>query len=168
MPSSASETARASEASGAADFFAPDATTRRLGPDRRQRPTRMLSRYWLRGRRRGVRRGTDKQYIYVDRYTKAEWIYVIGIVLMSLADLLLTLNYLANGGEEANPFMRWTIEWGGTLGFAGVKMFLTVAGALFLLIHARFRRVRFFMMVLFGGYVALMLYHSYLLARTGG
>ena len=165
MPESPSSTGTDSPPD-AGDFFAPDAQTRRLGPDRRVRPTRMFSRYWLRGRRRGVRRGTDKQYIYVDRYTKAEWTYVIGIVVMSLADLLLTLLYLSRGGEEANPFMRWALEWGGTAGFAAVKMFLTIAGALFLLIHARFRRVRFFMMLLFSGYVALMLYHSFLLVRT--
>ena len=62
--------------------------------------------------------------------------------------------------------MRWALEWGGNAGFATIKMALTVAGALFLLLHARFRRVRFFMMVLFGGYVALMLYHTLLLVKT--
>lgn len=147
------------------DFFSPDSTNRRAGTDRRRRPTPMFSRYWLRGRRRGGRRGTDGQNVYVDRYTRAEWILVGGIVLMSLADLVLTLAYLWRGGEEANPVMRWALEWGGEVFFAALKMGLTVAGALFLLLHARFRRVRFFTTALFAGYVLLMLYHSFLLWR---
>ena len=150
------------------DFFSPDASSRREGPDRRKRPTRLFSRYWLRGRRRGVRRGTDNQQIYVDRYTRAEWILTGGIVLMSAADLYLTLLYLWRGGEEANPIMRWALEWGGETFFGVLKMGLTSAGALFLLLHARFRRIRFVTTGLFAGYVLLMLYHSYLLYRDLG
>ena len=150
------------------DFFSPDTENRRTGTDRRKRPTPMFSRYWLRGRRRGGRRDRDGKDIYVDRYTRAEWILVGGIVLMSLADLILTLMYLWRGGEEANPVMRWALEWGGEVFFAALKMGLTVSGALFLLLHARFRRVRFFTTVLFAGYVLLMLYHSFLLWRDLG
>lgn len=145
------------------DFFRPDAENKRQGPDRRQRPTPIFSRYWLRGRRRGSRRGSDKSATYVDRYTTREWTLVIGIMVMSLADLMLTLAYLHRGGEEANPVMRWALEWGGEYFFAGLKTALTTAGALFLLLHVRFSRVRFWLGVLFAGYVLLMLYHSYIL-----
>jgi hypothetical protein len=147
------------------DFFRPDAENKRQGPDRRQRATPMFSRYWLRGRRRGTRRGSDKTQVYVDRYTRMEWTLVAGIMLMSLADLVFTLAYLQRGGGEANPLMRWALEWGGESFFAFLKMLLTTAGALFLLLHARFRRVRAAMILLFTGYVLLMLYHSFLIWR---
>ena len=42
---------------------------RRRGGDRRSRPTPWISRYWLRGRRRGDRRKAHRGREYVDRYT---------------------------------------------------------------------------------------------------
>lgn len=136
------------------------AIDRRRG-DRRARPTSVISRFTLVGRRiRGRRRG-EKQNTYVDRYTRREWTLALGILVLSLLDLVLTLQYLDLGGEEANPIMRWALDSGRET-FAVAKIALTLAGAVFLLLHARFRGVRAALEVLFLLYVVLIGYHAVL------
>jgi len=95
--------------------------------DRRRAPTPILSRYWLRGSRRKACPGE-----YVDRYHPGEWVLVLGVIILCLIDLVLTLYYLAVGGEEANPIMQTVLEWG-TGYFIAVKMGITILGMLFLL-----------------------------------
>lgn len=148
-------------AAGAPEF------DRRQGGDRRARPTSPLSRFTMFGRRiRGRRRG-EAQNVYVDRYTKHEWTLALGILFMSLTDLVLTLQYLDRGGEEANPIMRWALE-GGQDSFTTWKIALTLAGAVFLLVHARFRKVRTALQMLFGMYVILLGYHAVLRLSMAG
>lgn len=134
---------------------------RRLPADRRQRPTPAFSRYWLRGRRRDGRRDGERTNIYVDRYTKWEWTLVLSVLLLSLADLLFTIRHVALGGEEANPVMAWAMQWG-DLVFSLIKLGITAAGLLVLLLHARFRRVRTLLNVALVLYAALLGYHLYL------
>jgi len=134
---------------------------RREPLDRRSRPTPPISRYWLIGRRRGGRRDSERTNIYVDRYTTGEWLLVVGVLLLSLADLLFTIRHVSAGGEEANPVMAWAMQWG-DLGFAAIKMGITVAGLLILLLHARFRKVRALMNFAVVLYSALLGYHLYL------
>jgi len=123
--------------------------------ERRRRPTPFFSRYWWTGRRR---EGRDT---YVDRYTRAEVAVVALILLLALADLVLTIVYLERGGEEANPVMQVALE-GGYLWFAVVKMGVTAAGVLFVLAHIRFGRVRYFLLLLLVLSIALLGYHVYL------
>ncbi|MCB9899550.1 MAG: hypothetical protein H6825_16205 [Planctomycetes bacterium] len=140
---------------------------RRRGGDRRAQPTAPISRFFLFGRRiRGRRRG-ERSNLYVDRYTKSEWMLALGILVMSLTDLVLTLQYLDMGGEEANPFMRWALA-SGQDSFVTWKLALTLAGAVFLLVHARFRGVRFALTGLFAMYVALLGYHAVLRISLAG
>jgi len=126
---------------------------RQHDPDRRRTPTPILSRYWLRGRRRRARPGE-----YVDRYRPGEWALVFGVIIFCLIDLVLTLVYLAAGGEEANPLMQITLDWG-TGYFIAVKMGITTFGMLFLLLHIRFKRVRALATILLILYAGLILYH---------
>ena len=136
----------------------PNQTDRRLGPDRRRRPTPILSRYWLRGRRGLHRRMVDHESFYVDRYRPREWAIVLGILGLSIADLVLTLLYLKVGGREANPLMEMALENGdGT--FVAVKLFTTIIGLFVLLLHIRFRRVRPLLSAVLVLYVAVVLYH---------
>ena len=56
------------------------------GPDRRKRPTPMLSRFLFVGRRRGGRRGDEKDYVYVDK--PGGWIVAafVALLVLSLLD----------------------------------------------------------------------------------
>jgi len=129
--------------------------------DRRRRPTPMISRYWLHGRRRGGRRDGERQGIYVDRYTRLEGGLILWIAVAALADLGLTLLHLSQGGEEANPLMAWFLEAGGVLAFTTVKLLMNAGAALFLLWHVRFRGTQIALWGVGALYAGLMLYHVY-------
>ncbi|QDV05280.1 hypothetical protein Poly30_07760 [Planctomycetes bacterium Poly30] len=133
----------------------------RVFTDRRSRPTPMLSRYWLRGRRREAgRRAADAQHVYVDRYTRMETAVVLWLIVASIADLGLTLLHLEQGGTEANPIMDWFLTHGGTAAFIGAKLALTAVPTGFLLLHARFRGTRPALLGLALMYAALLGYHA--------
>lgn len=132
---------------------------RRGDADRRRRPTPMLSRYWLVGRRRGGRRDGEDRGIYVDRYTREETVLVLWIGCSAVLDLVLTLVHLAAGGEEANPLMAWFLEVGGVAAFGSAKLLMTGGAALFLLWHVRFRGTRAALWGLGALYAGVMGYH---------
>jgi hypothetical protein len=137
---------------------------RRDPSDRRRRPTPWLSRHWLAGRRKGGRRAGEGKDVYVDRYRAWEWAAVAALLLLCLADLVLTLDVLDRGGEEVNPVMRWALERGvGT--FAVLKLGLTLLGALVLLLRVRFRWMRQALLALVAAYVVLIGYHAVLQGR---
>jgi len=121
----------------------------------------MMSRYWLRGRRRASgRRDGDSSHVYVDRYRRGEVLLFAGLVAGSLADLVLTLLHLHQGGTEANPIMDWFLAEGGTSAFVAAKLGLTAVPALFLLLHVRFRGSRTALIGLTAMYGALLGYHA--------
>jgi hypothetical protein len=127
----------------------------------------MVSRFWLRGRRRDGRRDDEVEGIYVDRYRPHEWGLVLGILALSIADMVLTLLYVQAGGEEANPIMAWALAHG-THVFATVKMVVTIVGIVVLLVHIRFQRVRWAVWGIFFAYCLLMLYHTILRMQLPG
>lgn len=135
---------------------------RRTGIDRRERATGFFSRHWLIGRRRLGRRDGEAQNIYVDRYDAWDWVLVLGVLGLSLLDMVFTLVHLDAGGTEANPVMAWALEWGGQGGFKAVKIATTVIGLLVLLVHVRFRRVRALLSVAFVVYAGVFAFHIYL------
>lgn len=135
---------------------------RRAETDRRARPTPALSRYWLRGRRRGGRRTEEAVNIYVDRYGRAELFLVFGILLLSVLDMAFTLLHLDAGGSEANPLMAWALEWGGRGAFKVVKLASSILGLFILLLHVRFRRVRGLLTAAFVIYASILVFHLYL------
>lgn len=120
----------------------------------------MLSRYWLRGRRRGGRRAGETQGVYVDRNSTGETLLVLWLVVAAAADLGLTIRHLAAGGKEANPVMDCFLQAGGLAAFSAAKVLLTLGAAVFLLIHARFRITRPALWGLAVMYAALMAYHA--------
>ncbi|MHC4339544.1 MAG: DUF5658 family protein [Planctomycetota bacterium] len=145
------------------------AARRRTRQDRRVRPTPVLSRYWFVGRRRGGRRAGESDNIYVDRYTGLELFLILGILVLSLLDMVFTLIHLEAGGTEANPLMAWTLAWGGNPAFTSVKLVSTLLGLFVLLIHVRFRRVKTLLGLAFALYAGIFLFHTYLsLVRMGG
>jgi len=136
----------------------------RSGPhDRRVQPTRPFSRYMFFGRRRGGRRVSEAVNIYVDRYSKQEWILALGVVILSMIDLVFTLVHLDAGGREANPVMAWFLDWGGVDAFTVAKTLFTLIGVCVLLLHARFQRVRTLFRLAFGLYGLLFFFHLYVM-----
>jgi len=143
-------------------------TRRRRGQDRRRRATPFFSRYWLVGRRRGGRREDESGDIYVDRYSRGEWLLAGGILLLSVLDMIFTLVHLDAGGTEANPVMAFTLAQGGYALFKVVKLATTVLGLAVLLVHVRFRRVKGLLIFAFVLYAGLFLFHIYLVALRSG
>jgi len=135
---------------------------RRAGLDRRARATGLFSRHWLIGRRKDGRRAGEQDNIYVDRYGGWDWALVGGILVLSLLDMVFTLIHLNAGGTEANPVMAWTLAWGGHSGFRAVKVTTTIVGLLVLLLHVRFRRVRWLLALAFLIYAGVFIFHIYL------
>ncbi len=74
------------------------------GPDRRRRPTPILSRYSLwGGRRRSGRREGEIANRFVDLYSFRTWVALSVFLVLNLLDSHFTLIYLQRGGEEGNP-----------------------------------------------------------------
>ncbi|MCK6459269.1 MAG: DUF5658 family protein [Planctomycetes bacterium] len=135
---------------------------RRTGIDRREQATGIFSRHWLVGKRKTGRREGEAANIYVDRYGVLDWVLVLGVLGLSLLDMVFTLIHLEAGGTEANPVMAWALEWGGHGGFKAVKIATTIIGLLVLLVHVRFRRVRALLSVAFLVYAGVFAFHIYL------
>jgi hypothetical protein len=119
----------------------------------------MLSRYWLRGRRRAGRRDGETLDIYVDRPSVREWSLVLAMLALAAIDAVWTLAHLRRGVEEANPLMAWAWTAGGALGFAVTKAAATLAALAFLLLHARFRLTRWLLPAAVAIYALLMGVH---------
>jgi len=145
----------------AVDAMPVDGSFVRARAERRKKPTPIMSRYWLRGRRRrGGRREGDVEHVYVDRYTRVETAAVLWLLFASLSDLGLTLLHISDGGGEANPIMGWFLLRGGAAGFVLAKLALTAVPALFLLLHARFRGAWPALVGLSAMYVCILGYHA--------
>ncbi len=136
----------------------------RRGPDRRRRPTPMLSRYtFFGGRRRGVRRAEDPQEVFVDRYGKGVISAVLALVLLNLADAFFTLLFLAHGGQELNPLVDEVLKFGPEA-FILLKTLGIGVCAAFLTLTKNFRAARIGLWVVLSGYSLLLCWHLLLLA----
>jgi hypothetical protein len=134
---------------------------RRSRPDRRHRPTPMISRYLFTGRRRRARRDEESRSIYVDRPGGWAYLALTAVLALSCLDAIFTLLHLGRGGREANPVMDWAIRVG-PVTFLVLKTALTASGMLLLLLHQFFRGVRLLVVLVLLLYLALMVYHLYL------
>lgn len=134
---------------------------RRGGPDRRQRPTPILSRYTFFGRRGAFRRDVEGGNAYVDRYSTWMMAALVAIMVLCVLDALFTLLYLQRGGTELNPIMAAAIGMG-VIPFLAIKNGLTILGVLFLCLHKNFRHVKPVIVGVLVLYLLLLMYHLYL------
>lgn len=82
-----------------------DAEQRR-GGDRRKKPTNPFSLYAFKGRRRTIRRQEDRRtHPYVDQYSPRFFLFCLFLLLLVVADGLLTIWHTSHGARELNPFM---------------------------------------------------------------
>jgi hypothetical protein len=135
---------------------------RRRQPDRRARPTTFWSALRYRGRRRGFRRVGESSHGYVDIPSRRATGLLFVVVVGSLLDALLTLLFLGNGGDEANPLMTFALTRGQTA-FVGLKMAITGLGAWFLAAHRYFPLAYIGLHALAVAYAMLLLLHVTLL-----
>jgi hypothetical protein len=108
-------------------------TDSRYGTDRRRRMIPPL-RFWMwSGRRRKVRRSTDRQRVVIlDRYSPKLFAVIMGILSLSLLDAGLTLYLIDHGSDELNPVMDYFLKKGPLI-FTVAKYLLTsVAVVIFL------------------------------------
>ncbi len=140
-------------------------SNRRNSGDRRLRPTPLLSKFSLVGRRFHIRRDTDfLRGRYVDRSSGIHLALILTLLIFITLDAASTLYILSHGGTEVNPFMDRALR-------KGVGWFLLIKLgplpiAFFLLsVHRYFNWVRYLMYGLAAIYGALMCYHLFLLLK---
>jgi hypothetical protein len=139
---------------------------RRDAPDRRSRPVRSFLYGNFHPRRRAHRRIDDNHRFVLDWHEPRILFLVIGILLLSCADALFTLNLLTLGAEEANFFMNSLLE-DSVDKFLTVKISLTAISLLFLVIAAKrhfmgWFRVERLLHLICIGYIGLIVYELYL------
>ena len=135
---------------------------RRRQPDRR---ARTLAAYWhgaRNPRRRAGRRETDRYYPIIDWHSSRVFALILLILVLCIADGVLTVVLMSHGAVEANPIMALLVP--DRLGwFAAVKLLLTANGMVVLAVCSRmlvFRSIpgESLLYVVLAGYVALIAY----------
>ncbi|MEJ2111250.1 MAG: DUF5658 family protein [Acidobacteriota bacterium] len=141
---------------------------RRSGQDRRARSSIFpLSYIGPPRRKRGGRRVGDTGY--VDIYDFRTLGLAAAVVLLSFMDAVLTHQHLINGSaREANPIMQAVIRFGGIPAFYGAKGFLTLAAVVIILLHKEWALGRYAARFCLWAYIALSLYHLYLVSIVSG
>lgn len=140
---------------------------RRRGADRRKHALRSLLIGHVAPRRHGPRRARDGSIISTDWYEPHWMLVAVVILLLSVADAVLTLTLMAHGALEENPVMAALVR-DSTGGFAAVKLGLTAGGVLLLMALARVRAfgrlpVGALLYVVLTGYVVLVTYEMRML-----
>ena len=147
------------EAHASSEVQVPTRDGMRAIKDRRRRPTPRFSRFsFYGGRRRSIRRASEKEGAYVDRYGFWSVFAVCWVALMNLGDSVFTLIHLQSGGVEVNPVADKLLQTGQT-GFVLFKSVLVAVALLVLVLHKNFRMARFGLWVAAVAYTALNVYH---------
>jgi len=160
----------------------PDASTDPVSPpaaapvERRGRADRRRRIWWavLYGsfkprRRRPPRRLGDSRFHSLDWHAAHLLAVAVGILLLSVADAFMTVTLLAGGAVEVNPIMALVVYQSAAV-FAGVKMAMTGAGVMMMVVLARYRfmrvvRVDVVMYAVLVAYLGLLSYEYWMLGK---
>ncbi len=135
----------------------------RAAADRRKRPTPALSRHTFLGRRKSLRRKSDREKgSYVDRYSSALLALLILIVGLNILDSLFTMAILDRKGWEANPIVESVIQLHGD-GFWIWKFGLVSFCLVLLCLHSKFKQIKNVIIFLSSIYLCVVLYQLFLL-----
>ena len=115
------------------------AEDRRIESDRRTPSVRSVVYGLARPRRRAARRASDAHGIIVDWHHPRLLYMTLGILVLSTADAVLTLNLLQLGATEINPVMDKLSD---VQAFANAKMAVTGVGLVALVTLSNFRVFR--------------------------
>ena len=129
------------------------------GSDRRQQPTPRFTRYtFYGGRRRTIRRESEREGSYVDVHGPRLWLMVLWVAFMNFGDSFFTLVHLQSGGIELNPVAKALLGTGRE-GFVFSKSVLIGLALCVLVIHKNFYLARIGLYASVGTYTLLVLYH---------
>ena len=133
-------------------------------PERRQSPTKPISRYMINGRRMRSWRDDDVNY-YVDRYGPKLFALISAVLLMGVLDAYLTIRILHLGGSELNALMRWLLDHHPELAIT-LKYLVLAASIVILVIHKNFvvfgrLKIRSVLLAVFILYGILITYEAY-------
>ena len=117
------------------------AEDRRIESDRRTPSVGSVVYGLARPRRRAARRASDAHGIIVDWHHPRLLYMTLGILVLSTADAVLTLNLLQLGATEINPVMDKLIQ-SNVQAFANAKMAVTGVGLVALVTLSNFRVFR--------------------------
>jgi hypothetical protein len=136
---------------------------RRTPIDRRKKPTSRLSWFTFFGRRKTLRRKTDREKGgYVDRYSYILFFLLVLILGLNILDSLFTMMIIDLGGQEFNPLVRSFIELHGDMFW--IWRFVIASLALVLLyLHRGFIMVRRMIIAIGLIYVVIVVYQMYLI-----
>lgn len=110
--------------------------------ERRKKPTPMISRYTLNGRRQGFSGKPGlPQAGYVDRYHPGVLFFLVLLAGLNCLDSFLTMKILAFGGRELNPIMDFLIALTGEK-FWIWKFGLVSLCSVILCLHIHFKLVK--------------------------
>ncbi len=144
---------------------------RRSGGDRRIKRISNIRWLFKSGRRSKLRREADRRQIHLmDYYSPGIFYVLVLVLLLSVADALLTLWLLENGAIEINPIMAYFIEVGADA-FMAVKYFLTsLAVVIAVILHyafVRYFRIQFRLLLHFfaGCFAAVVVWELVLVVR---
>jgi hypothetical protein len=128
--------------------------------ERRKKPTPILSRYSLSGRRCSFRRTEDQHRGgYVDCYGQKLFCCLLLIAGLNILDAFFTIIILESGGQEVNPLVRWAIDSFGNNAWS-LKFSVVSCGVILLCLHSKFRMAQVSIIVaavLFSGVVMYQL-----------
>ena len=131
--------------------------------DRREKPTPPWSWFTFFGRRKSLRRKTDREKGgYVDRYSYILFFLLVLILGLNILDSLFTMMIIDLGGQEVNPLVRAFIELHGDMFW--IWRFVIASIALVLLyLHRGFIMVRRMIIAIGSIYIVIVVYQMYLI-----
>ena len=132
---------------------------RRIIKDRRKKPTPLISRYSLWGKRKAFRRKEDKlKGGYVDRYHPGMLFFLVLLAGLNIVDALFTLMILDQGGWEVNPVVHSVITILGD-NFWIWKFSMVSISLVLLCMHSKFKVVKLSILFITLIYIGLLLHH---------
>ena len=85
--------------------------TSRSDNDRRKNKPSAFSRYWLHGRRRTIRRKSDKTgKVQLDTHSTELFAVILFTIVLTIMDATFTLFLINQGATEINPLMAFYLE----------------------------------------------------------
>ena len=133
------------------------------GSDRRRAPTSMWDAVWCRGQRRRVRREEERrQPHFTDRFPAPTFVWILLVLVFTVADGLLTLELLEAGYHEINPVMHYFLARGPAHFVVG-KYVLAAAGLPILVLFGTRSRIGYSLPIFAALYAVLVAYQLLLL-----
>lgn len=133
--------------------------------DRRAQPTPALGRYTFFGRRKEIRRRSDRlKGGYVDRYSSSTLFLIVSIIGLNVLDALFTIIILELEGCELNPVVRAVITIHGDR-FWVWKFLIVSIPSILLCLHSKFRPVKTVLVGICVIYFAVVVYEITLITH---